>query len=101
MYSWADAYIATALSRSMKTFVMFAVTACHKIKRRRLCDDRRVSTLTNIVFLASLSFTGYYLLRHRNTSFHLPTTLAIASNAPMLIRILAEHLANRKYIEIT
>ena len=54
---------------------------------------RPVSPLTNIVFLASLAFTAYCFFAEHKLS--LPTTLAIASTL-LLIRILAEHLANRK-----
>jgi hypothetical protein len=62
-------------------------------QKKAVAANRPVSTLTNIVFLASLSFTGYCFFAEHKLS--LPTTLAIASTL-LLIRILAEHLANRK-----
>jgi hypothetical protein len=53
---------------------------------------RPVSALTNTVFLASLAFTAYRFFAQHKLS--LPVTLAISS-ALLLIRIVAERLANR------
>jgi hypothetical protein len=54
--------------------------------------QRPVSALTNIVFLASLTFTAYCFLAEHKLS--LPLTLTISS-ALLLIRILAERLVNK------
>jgi hypothetical protein len=54
--------------------------------------SRQVSVYTNAVFLASLAFTAYcFFAEHK---FSLPVTLAISS-ALLLLRILADKLANR------
>ncbi len=53
---------------------------------------RPVSTLTNIVFLASLAFTAYCFFAEPKLS--LPVTLTISS-ALLLIRIAAERLINK------
>lgn len=53
---------------------------------------RPVSALTNAVFLASLAFTAYCFFGPHKLS--LPVTLAISSSL-LLIRILAERLANK------
>ena len=53
---------------------------------------RPVSGLTNLVFLVSLAFTFYcFFAEHK---FSLPVTLVISSSL-LLIRILAERLANK------
>jgi hypothetical protein len=52
-----------------------------------------VSAWTNLVFLASLAFTAYCFFAEHKLS--LPVTLAISSGL-LLVRILAERLANRK-----
>jgi hypothetical protein len=51
-----------------------------------------VSALTNVVFVASLAFTFYCFFAEHKLS--LPVTLGISS-ALLLIRILAERLANK------
>lgn len=56
-------------------------------------ERRPVSGWTNTVFIASLAFTAYCFLSAHKLS--LPTTLAISSML-LLMRILAERLANRK-----
>jgi hypothetical protein len=53
---------------------------------------RPVSGLTNVVFVASLAFTGYCFLGDHKLS--LPVTLAISS-ALLLLRIAAERLVNK------
>jgi len=53
---------------------------------------RPVSALTNLVFLASLTFTAYCFFAEHKLS--LPMTLMISS-ALLLIRILAERLVNK------
>jgi hypothetical protein len=82
---------------------------CHSVVTRHedfcyMCGDsvpkqkttavrpRPVSALTNIVFLASLTFTGYCFFATHKLS--LPVTLA-ASASLVLLRILGERLANR------
>ena len=57
-----------------------------------LVERRPVSTLTNLVFVASLAFTAYCFFAEHKLS--LPVTLTI-STALLLIRILAEQLANK------
>ncbi|MGP0075918.1 MAG: hypothetical protein ACLPWF_28710 [Bryobacteraceae bacterium] len=55
-------------------------------------ERRPVSGMTNVVFLASLAFTAYcFFGAHKLT---LPMTIAVSSTL-LLLRILAEHLANR------
>jgi hypothetical protein len=62
-------------------------------KQARAAVRRRpVSALTNLVFLASLSFTAYCFLAEHKLS--LPMTLAVSS-ALLLLRILAERLVNK------
>jgi hypothetical protein len=53
---------------------------------------RPVSTLTNLVFLASLTFTFYSFFATHQLS--LPATL-MTSSALLLIRILADRLVNK------
>jgi hypothetical protein len=53
---------------------------------------RPVSAMTNAVFLASLAFTAYCFFGPHKLS--LPVTLSISSSL-LLIRIVAERLANR------
>jgi len=82
---------------------------CHSIVKRTdkqcyVCGDtlpkytsfaekhRPVSALTNLVFLASLTFTAYCFFAEHKLS--LPMTLMISS-ALLLIRILAERLVNK------
>jgi hypothetical protein len=55
--------------------------------------SRPVSGLTNVVFLASLAFTGYCFLGEPKLS--LPVTLAISSGL-LLLRLAAERLVNKK-----
>jgi hypothetical protein len=59
---------------------------------RTLVKSRPVSPWTNAVFLASLAFTAYCFFGEHKLS--LPVTLGISSTL-LLIRILAERLANR------
>jgi hypothetical protein len=59
---------------------------------KAMVKHRPVSALTNTVFLASLIFTGYCCFAEHKLS--LPVTLAISS-ALLLLRILADRLANR------
>jgi hypothetical protein len=54
--------------------------------------NRPVSALTNLVFLASLTFTGYCFFAQHKLS--LPMTLAISASL-LLIRIVAEKAVNR------
>jgi multisubunit Na+/H+ antiporter MnhB subunit len=51
-----------------------------------------VSALTNLVFLASLGFTFYCFFAAHKLSL---TTTLVISSALLLIRILAERLANK------
>lgn len=84
-------------------------TYCHSVVRKDedycyVCADsvpkepkaavrrRPVSTLTNLVFLASLGFVFYCFLAEHKLS--LPVTLVISS-ALLLIRLLAERHANK------
>jgi hypothetical protein len=53
---------------------------------------RPVSALTNIVFVASLTFTAYCFFAEHKLS--LPVTLTVSS-ALLLMRILAERLVNK------
>jgi hypothetical protein len=61
-------------------------------KPKALARNRPVSALTNLVFLASLTFTGYCFFAEHKLS--LPLTLAISASL-LLIRILAEKAVNR------
>ncbi len=61
-------------------------------RARAKAKPRPVSALTNLVFLASLTFTGYCFFAVHKLS--LPVTIEISA-ALVLIRIFAEHLANR------
>jgi hypothetical protein len=62
-------------------------------QKARTMERRQVSALTNLVFLASLGFTAYgFLAAHR---LSLPATLAVSASL-LLIRIIAERLANRR-----
>ena len=61
-------------------------------KPKAAVKRRPVSALTNVVFLVSLAFTAYCFLAEHKLS--LPTTLAISSTL-LLLRILAERLANK------
>jgi hypothetical protein len=63
-----------------------------KQKKREL-KRRQVSTLTNLVFLASLAFTAYCFLSIHKLS--LPITLGISASL-LLMRIFADRLANRR-----
>lgn len=54
---------------------------------------RPVSALTNVVFLASLTFTAYCFFAEHKLS--LPVTLAVSASL-LLLRIFAERLANGK-----
>jgi hypothetical protein len=57
-----------------------------------LVERRPVSTLTNLVFVASLAFTAYCFFAVHKLS--LPVTLTISLSL-LLIRILAEQLATK------
>jgi hypothetical protein len=59
---------------------------------KAVAKARPVSPLTNLVFLASLAFTAFCFFAEHKLS--LPVTLAV-SGSLLLIRILAERLANR------
>jgi hypothetical protein len=59
---------------------------------KAVAKHRPVSPLTNLVFLASLAFTAYCFFAEHKLS--LPATLAVSASL-LLIRILAERLANR------
>jgi hypothetical protein len=59
---------------------------------KAVAKSRPVSAWTNLVFLASLAFTGYSFFGEHKLS--LAATLAISSML-LLIRILAERLANK------
>jgi hypothetical protein len=61
-------------------------------KQKVAVQNRPVSALTNLVFLASLAFTAYCFFAEHKLS--LPTTLAISASL-LLIRIFAEKLVNR------
>jgi len=62
-------------------------------QKKREPQRRQVSTLTNLVFLASLAFTAYCFLAIHKLS--LPTTLGISASL-LLMRIFADRLANRR-----
>jgi hypothetical protein len=61
----------------------------------KFADTKRrpVSGLTDVVFFASLAFTAYCLLVSHKLS--LPLAIAVSASL-LLLRILAEHLVNRK-----
>jgi hypothetical protein len=61
-------------------------------KPKVVVGNRPVSALTNLVFLASLTFTGYCFFAEHKLS--LPVTLTISASL-LLIRILAEKAVNR------
>ena len=61
-------------------------------QKKAVAVNRPVSTLTNIVFLASLSFTGYCFFAEHKLSL---TATVLISSALLLIRILAEKLAHQ------
>ena len=61
-------------------------------KPKAAVRNRPVSALTNLVFLASLAFTGYCFFAQHKLS--LPMTLAISASL-LLIRIVAERPCNR------
>jgi len=59
---------------------------------KRVANRRPVSAWTNLVFILSLGFTAYCFFAEHKLS--LPLTIAISSTL-LLLRILAEQLANR------